>query len=56
VLAAYIGGLCTHDSLVRGERGVLLMIAADQRQSDVVLDYTEAAFRGSPVLALWQGW
>jgi hypothetical protein len=50
-LAAYIGGLCEHPALVRGERGVLLMIAADQRQADVILDYCEAAFRGSPVLA-----
>src|SRR5262249_12351995 len=51
VLATYIGGLCQHPALVRGERGVCLVIAADQRQADVILDYTEAAFRGSPVLA-----
>lgn len=50
VLAAYIAGLCQHSALVHGERGVLLIIAADQRQADVVLDYTEAVFRGSPVL------
>ena len=51
VLGSYIGGLCTHPSLVRGERGVLLMVAADQRQADVILNYCEANFRGSPVLA-----
>ena len=44
VLAAYIAGLCEHPALVPGERGVLLIVAADQRQADVVLDYTEAAF------------
>jgi hypothetical protein len=50
VLAAYIAGLCEHPALVPGERGVLLIVAADQRQADVVLDYTEAAFSASPVL------
>jgi hypothetical protein len=50
VLAAYITGLCQHPALVRGERGVMLIVAADQRQADVVLDYTEAVFRDSPVL------
>jgi hypothetical protein len=51
VLGAYIGGLCTHPALVRGERGVLLCVAADQRQADVILNYTEANFRNSPVLS-----
>jgi len=36
-LAAYLGGLCKHP-LVRGERGVLLCIAPDQRQAAIVLD------------------
>jgi len=36
-LAAYIVGLCKHP-LVRGERGVLLCIAPDQRQAAIVLD------------------
>jgi hypothetical protein len=35
---------------VRGERGVLLIVAADQRQADVVLDYVDACFRDSPIL------
>jgi hypothetical protein len=50
VLATYIAGLCQHPALVRGERGVLLCVAADQRQADVILDYCEANFRDSPVL------
>ena len=52
VLAAYIAGLCDHsDALSAGERGVVLCIAPDQRQATVTLDYCEAVFRGSPVLA-----
>ena len=47
--AAYLGGLCKHP-LVRGERGVLLCIAPDQRQAAIVLDYTTAAFEQSPIL------
>ena len=50
-LIPYLAGLCEHPSLAPGERGVLLCIAADQRQADVILDYAEAAFRGSPILA-----
>jgi hypothetical protein len=50
VLATYIAGLCKHENLVPGERGVLLVIAPDQKQADVVLSYTEAAFRDSPIL------
>jgi phage terminase large subunit-like protein len=48
-LAAYIAGLCQHD-LVKGERGVLLCIAPDQRQAAIVLGYAEAAFEQSPIL------
>jgi hypothetical protein len=50
VLATYISGLCRHDALVPGERGVLLIIAQDQKQADIVLDYVEANFAGSPIL------
>ena len=50
-LIPYLAGLCDHPSLAPGERGILLCIAADQRQADVILDYAEAAFRGSPILA-----
>jgi hypothetical protein len=51
VLATYIAGLCQHPALAAGERGVLLIIAPDQRQADVVLDYVEANFKRSPMLA-----
>jgi hypothetical protein len=47
--ATYIAGLCKHQ-LVRGERGVLLCIAPDQRQASIVLEYTQAAFEQSPIL------
>ena len=51
VLATYLGGLCEHPALVRGERGIILICAADTRQSTVILDYVEADFAQSPVLA-----
>jgi hypothetical protein len=51
VVIPYLAGLCWHPSLVRGERGVLLCVAADQRQADVILDYADASFRASPVLS-----
>jgi hypothetical protein len=49
-LATYIGGLCDH-SLVRGETGVVLLIAPDQRQAAIALDYATAAFEQSPILS-----
>jgi hypothetical protein len=48
-LACYIAGLCKHD-LVRGEKGVLLQIAPDQRQAGIGLSYAEAALEQSPIL------
>jgi hypothetical protein len=48
-LAAYVAALCQHN-LVRGERGILLVIAPDQRQAGIVLEYAEAAFEQSPIL------
>ncbi len=50
VIAAYIGGLCQHPALVAGERGVLLIIAPDQRQAAICLDYVEANLSASPIL------
>jgi hypothetical protein len=50
VLATYIAGLCDHPALVRGETGVLLIIAPDQKQADIVLDYVTANFDSSPIL------
>ncbi len=49
-IGTYIGGLCKHPALVRGERGIVLVIAPDQRQADVCLDYIEANFQQSPIL------
>src|SRR5690242_10858771 len=48
-LATYIAALCKH-ALVRGETGVLLAIAPDQRQSAIVLEYAAAAFEQSAIL------
>jgi hypothetical protein len=48
-LTIYIAALCKH-SLVRGERGVVLCIAPDQRQAAIVLEYAAAAFEQSPIL------
>jgi len=50
VLATYIAGLCEHPALVRGETGVVLIIAPDQRQATIVLDYVTANFESSPIL------
>jgi hypothetical protein len=51
VLTTYIAGLCKHPALVPGERGIVLIIAPDQKQADITLDYIEANFRSSPILA-----
>src|SRR5262249_31784610 len=50
VLAVYIAALCDHP-LVAGERGVLLLIAPDQKQARISLEYASAAFEFSPILA-----
>ena len=50
VLAAYTAALCDHPALVRGERGVLLCIAPDLRQADIVFGYIVACFEASPIL------
>jgi hypothetical protein len=50
VLTTYIAGLCKHPALVPGERGIVLIIAPDQKQADITLDYIEANFRASPIL------
>jgi hypothetical protein len=49
-LACYVAGLCEHD-LAPGERGVTLLVAPDQRQAKIALDYATAVFEGSPVLS-----
>jgi hypothetical protein len=48
-LAAYIAGLCSHQ-LVPGETGVVLLIAPDQRQAKIALDYCAAIFEQSTIL------
>jgi hypothetical protein len=50
-LAVYIAGCCSHPALALGERGIILIVAADQRQATVILDYVEADFRQSPILS-----
>lgn len=50
VLASYIASCCDHPNLSPGERGVVLLIGADQRQAVVTLGYITAAFEQSPVL------
>jgi hypothetical protein len=50
LLVPYLSGLCKHPSLVKGERGVLLVIAPDQQQASIILDYAAAAFEQSPIL------
>ena len=41
-LAVYLAGLCDYkDKLVRGEKGVVLLLAPDMRQAKVSLDYAE---------------
>ena len=51
VLAAYLGGLVDHtDVLARGETGLVLCIAPDQKQAGIVLDYSHAALEESQIL------
>ena len=49
-LACFVAGLCDHN-LAPGERGVTLLVAPDQRQAKIALDYATAVFEGSPVLS-----
>ena len=48
-LACYIAALCQH-KLVPGETGVVLLIAPDQRQAAIALEYADAGFATSPIL------
>ena len=51
-LAVYLAGLCDwRDKLASGERGVVLLIAPDQRQAAVALDYASGLMAETPVLA-----
>jgi phage terminase large subunit-like protein len=51
VLAVYIACCRTHESLVRGETGVVLIIAPDARQAGIALNYVQAALEGPPILS-----
>ena len=52
VLACYVAGLVDHrDVLVPGEKGLVLLIAPDQRQAQITRGYIEACFSSSPLLA-----
>jgi hypothetical protein len=52
VLAAYLAGLVDWSKiLARGERGVLPIVAPDQRQSKIQRDYVEGVFDASPILS-----
>jgi hypothetical protein len=47
-LAVYLAGLCDYkDKLVRGERGVVLLLAPDMRQAKVSLDYAEGVLQST---------
>jgi hypothetical protein len=50
-LAVYLAGLCDYkDKLVRGERGVVLLLAPDMRQAKVSLDYAEGVLQSTPLM------
>ncbi|WP_292532845.1 hypothetical protein [Methylocystis sp.] len=50
-LVVYVSALCDHsDRLSPGERGVALLIAADQKQAKIMLRYVEGIFEQSPAL------
>lgn len=50
VLATYFAALCEH-VLAPGERGIVLLVAQNQRQARIVLNYCEALFDAAPLLA-----
>jgi hypothetical protein len=52
VLACYLAGLCDYtDVLVRGERGLVLLIAPDIRQAEVLLEYAQGTLESAPLLS-----
>jgi len=51
-LAVYLATMCSWSGkLSRGETGMILIIAADQRQARVILEYAAATLEASPILA-----
>lgn len=49
VLACYIAALCEH-RLAPGERGLVLIVAQNQRAARIILDYAEACLDAAPLL------
>jgi hypothetical protein len=51
LLVTYLAACCTYDDVLsRGERGLVLCLAADQRQGRITLDHIAANFEQSPIL------
>src|SRR5262245_12389543 len=50
VLAVYLGTLVDYPMLALGERGTILVTAADQRQAAGILGYAAGALEASPIL------
>jgi hypothetical protein len=50
-LAVYLAGLCDYkDKRVRGEKGVVLLLAPDMRQAKVSLDYAAGVLESTPIM------
>lgn len=49
VWACYLASMCQY-KLAPGERPRLLLIAPDQRQANIILEYTTAAFDATPIM------
>jgi hypothetical protein len=50
VLAAYLATLCKWPMLASGERGIVMILAPDQRQAAGILGYAAGALEESPIL------
>jgi hypothetical protein len=49
-LGVYLGTMCSYPMLSAGERGTVLLIAQDQRQASIILNYASAVIEHSPIL------
>jgi hypothetical protein len=49
-VAVFIAAMCDHPSLVRGERGVVLLVAQNASVAAIVLNFAAAFFDASPAL------
>jgi hypothetical protein len=50
IIAAYVAALCKHETLVPGERGVVLCVAQSREVAKIVLEFTLGLFEASPLL------